>query len=106
MCHELLPELISLDEWGYPGWESQVEVDAAEGELIGRVDIGWRDERVGLEYLGRDFHGPRRLERDERRLDGLRAVGWRIGEVDKVDLLPGNRRVPDLLEMWLRSRVR
>ena len=27
LCHELLPELVSLDEWGYPVVEGEVTAD-------------------------------------------------------------------------------
>jgi hypothetical protein len=83
------------DEWGFQAPERQLVVRDAGGRFVARLDMGWPSRRVGLEYDGGRHHGPRRFEHDESRHAGLVALGWRVGHVEKSDLLPG--------ETWLRE---
>jgi hypothetical protein len=88
-------------EWGFPPPELQVVVRDEAGRFVARLDAGWPARKIGLEYDGRRHHGPRRLEPDESRHARLRALGWRVGHVEKSDLLPGETTVRDWLERVL-----
>jgi predicted transcriptional regulator of viral defense system len=86
-----------LVEWGFPMPERQIKVFDHDGHLVAKVDCGWRALRVGLEYEGAEYHGPRRWGADDRREDRIEALGWRIEPVDKFDLRPSATRLRDLL---------
>lgn len=89
-----------LLERGYGGFELQVPVETAGVRM--RIDLGWPARRIGLEYIGRAFHGPRHTRRDLRRLEHLERAGWEIREVDATDLVPANLT----LWAWLDARLR
>lgn len=89
-----------LDEHGFGGYVTQHEVTVDSKRL--RLDVAWPDERVLLEYSGKDHHGPRRWGRDERRATGLERLGWAYREVDAADLVPGDSK----LWSWLAQAFR
>jgi very-short-patch-repair endonuclease len=71
--------------------ETQVVVVAADGRFVARVDLGFREERVGIEYDGAHHRGRSQFALDRRRLNDLQAAGWQIIFVtaaDLVDLAP------------------
>ncbi len=90
-----------LAEWGIPMPVTQYEIRLPDGELVARVDAAWPERLVALEYEGVRFHAARAVRRDEARYARLKALGWHLAVADKHDLLPGNRRLPDLLAPWL-----
>ncbi len=89
--------------WGFPTPQTQVEVRDGSGRLVARLDLGWADRRIGLEYDSVRWHGPRRWGHDEHRYARLEALGWRVDSATKADLVPGERRLPDLLRTWLSA---
>lgn len=91
-----------LDELGAVGVVTQHEVRAADGSFIGRLDIACPAIRAGLEYDSVDWHNPRHWGRDEPRYQALRAAGWAVDGITKLDLLPGERRLRDIVEGWQR----
>ncbi len=93
-----------LVDWGFPIPERQIRIFDGDGLLVARVDCGWRAFRVGFEYEGAEFHGPRRWEADDRREDRIEALGWRIEPVDKFDLRPSSTRLRDLLSPLFAAR--
>ncbi|MGH9246426.1 MAG: type IV toxin-antitoxin system AbiEi family antitoxin domain-containing protein [Acidimicrobiales bacterium] len=84
-------------EWGFDRPELQWEVRLPSGQRF-VLDAAWPGDMIGLEYDGRRAHGPRRIGPDEARHDALEQAGWRIGHVEKPDLLPSETRLRD----WLR----
>jgi hypothetical protein len=78
--------------------DRQIEVYDGDGRLIGRIDLGWRRLRAGLEYDGDRFHNPRHWERDENRQLSYAAAGWQVRRVAKHDLMPG--------VTWLEDHLR
>lgn len=92
-----------LVEWGLPAPVLQHRIDAADGTFVARVDAAWPSRRVALEYEGVRHHAARRVDHDERRYERIRSLGWRLATADKHDLLPGNRRLADLLARWLAT---
>ena len=81
-----------LVEWGFPSPEAQIPVHGPGGEVIARLDLGWPNRRLGLEYDGVEWHGPARWGADEDRHAAIERTGWRLLHVDKADLQPGARR--------------
>jgi very-short-patch-repair endonuclease len=82
---------------GLPAPVAQHVVRAA-GRFVARVDFGWPEHRLALEYDGQWHADPRQFARDRERLNRLTAAGWRVVFVTAADL-----RRPDLL---LLARLR
>lgn len=69
--------LVLVDD-GLPRPAAQVAVHDANGRLIGYVDLGYREERVGIEYEG-DHHRDRlTFRRDIARINAMQEAGWAI----------------------------
>jgi hypothetical protein len=81
---------------------SQHEVVDEHGRFVARLDLAQPALRRGFEYDGLEAHNPRRWQRDERRYEQLRALGWEIEPITKLDLLPGERRLRTIADRWLR----
>lgn len=63
----------------------QYEVRDA-GRVVARVDFGWPEYKIALEYEG-VWHGERQqVARDRARLDRLTAAGWTVVFVTAADL--------------------
>ncbi|HKD98740.1 MAG TPA: hypothetical protein VKB69_14270 [Micromonosporaceae bacterium] len=63
---------------GLPRPETQVRVVSRDGVFIGRVDLAYRRQRVGLEYEG-DHHRTRATFRqDIARINAMQEAGWII----------------------------
>lgn len=61
---------------------TQIEVYDPFGYFVGRIDMGWRDWLVGVEYDGiQHWNDPRQRRRDIDRIAELEALGWRIVRV-------------------------
>lgn len=56
------------------------------GSFVARVDFGWPEHRVALEYDGLWHADPSQLPKDRQRLNRLSAAGWRIVFVTAADL--------------------
>jgi hypothetical protein len=63
---------------GFPRPEAQVRIVDASGRLAYRLDLGYRDRRLGLEYDGQEFHdGAADHTHDCARRERLaREFGW------------------------------
>lgn len=95
-----------LVEWGLPPPEQQIEIVDHSGVVIARLDAGWSDRRIGLEYDSVRWHGPARWEGDEARHARIEALGWKIRHVDKTDLLPGSRELLErIMAIWDRPPI-
>lgn len=70
---------------GLPAPEPQLEV-WHRGRFIARVDLGWREAKVALEYDGAWHANPGRLGPDRKRLNDLVAAGWTVIHVTAADL--------------------
>ncbi|MGH9137216.1 MAG: hypothetical protein ACRD0G_09245 [Acidimicrobiales bacterium] len=98
-----LPRLLS--ESGLDEIETQHRVYSGDGELVGRLDVAIPRLCAGLEYDGLSSHNPRRWERDERRYQRLDDLGWQVDSVSKLDLLPGEARLRNIVERWRTRRA-
>jgi hypothetical protein len=83
--------------WGLPAPQRQVVVRDESGAPIARLDAGWPERLLGLEYDSDRWHGPERWAHDEARHARLTTLGWRIEHVSAADLGRG--------EPELRRRV-
>jgi hypothetical protein len=57
-----------------------------EGRFVARVDFGWPDRRVAVEYDGLWHAGDGQFAKDRRRLNRLRAAGWTVVFVTAAQL--------------------
>jgi hypothetical protein len=72
---------------GFPKPQTQIVVVDAFGEFVGRVDMGWKEWKVGVEYDGpQHWDDPEQHAKDIDRLADLAAQGWLIIRVSR-DLL-------------------
>jgi very-short-patch-repair endonuclease len=66
---------------------TQIEVFDNFGEFVARIDMGWDDWLVGVQYDGiQHWTDPRRRTRDIDQHAELEALGWRIVRVS-ADML-------------------
>ncbi|RAV11965.1 hypothetical protein DQP55_12750 [Mycolicibacterium sp. GF69] len=72
---------------GFPRPQTQILVVDGYGSLVGRIDMGWEEFKVGVEYDGpQHWDDPEQHARDIDRLAELAAQGWLIIRVSR-DLL-------------------
>ncbi len=72
---------------GFPKPQTQIVVVDEYGEFVGRVDMGWKEWKVAVEYDGpQHWDDPDQHARDIDRLANLAAQGWVIIRVSR-DLL-------------------
>jgi hypothetical protein len=87
---ETLARLILL-EAGLPVPQTQIEVYNAYGEFVARVDLGYEDVRVGIEYDGpQHWTDPAVRQRDIDKQVELADLRWRMVRVSR-DLLKYRR---------------
>jgi hypothetical protein len=91
-----------LESEGLEGLVTQHDVYDDDGAFLARLDVAAPEIVSAFEYDGLEVHGPRAWRRDEWRYDALRRLGWRIEEVTKADLLPGEQRLRRIVERWTR----
>lgn len=77
--------------------ETQHEVFDGDGVFVARLDAAIPERKIGLEYDSDRFHNPRHWARDEPRYARLKALGWSVHDVSKLDLLPSSTRLADLI---------
>ena len=87
-----------IKEHGLPEPERQVVIRDADGRAVGRIDLGWRHQRVGFEYDSDRHHNPRHWTRDEARQAVYTAAGWEVHRVDKHHLRAGDDHLRRLLD--------
>ncbi|WBB64886.1 DUF559 domain-containing protein [Micromonospora sp. WMMD812] len=75
-----------LIDGGLPVPEPQLWVRDRNGIPLYRLDLGYRERRVGIEYDGRTHLERERLRRDRSRMIWLAANGWRMRYFTDVDL--------------------
>jgi hypothetical protein len=88
---------------GFPRPQTQIVVCDQFGEFIGRIDLGWREWNVGVEYDGpQHWTNPEVHARDIDRSADLQAQGWMIIRVSR-DIL---RYRPAVFLMRVREAMR
>lgn len=97
---------------GFPRPVMQIEIADSQGRVRFRLDLGWPDRRIAVEYDGEEFHTtPERRRYDEVRRDVLLAeFGWTVIGVGKGEVLGSSMRlergVGELLSMEPKIRRR
>lgn len=77
---------------GLPRLTTQIPIRNAQGKVIRRIDMGWNEFRVGVEYDGEQhWTDPAAHAEDITRLEFLAARGWTIVRVSARHL----RNAPD-----------
>jgi very-short-patch-repair endonuclease len=72
---------------GFPRPQTQIIVVDQRGRFVARIDLGWRECKVGVEYDGpQHWTDSAQHARDIDRLAELQACGWRIVRASR-DLL-------------------
>ncbi len=70
---------LALIDAGLPKPETQIVVHDRFGEFVGRIDMGYRESKVGIEYDGEQhWNDPRQRAKDIERLARLAELGWTI----------------------------
>ncbi|OBG63824.1 endonuclease domain-containing protein [Mycobacterium sp. E3339] len=87
---------------GLPRPQTQIEVLNEWGAVIARIDMGWEEFKVGVEFDGaQHWTDPAQRTRDIDRLAELEARGWTIVRVS-ADLL---RYRPDVVVSRVRNAL-
>lgn len=71
---------------GLPRPRTQVRIFNSRGEFVGRVDLGWVELMIAVEYDGAHHDDPTQIARDRARLNALRLAGWTVIVVDRKQL--------------------
>lgn len=88
---------------GFPKPQTQIVVVDEYGSFVGRVDMGWEEWKVGVEYDGpQHWTDPDQHARDIDRLARLAAQGWVIIRVSRNIL----RYRPNVFLARVRDAVR
>jgi hypothetical protein len=75
-----------LTDAGLPRPQAQYAVHDSRGRFVGRLDLAYREAKIGIEYEG-DHHRERaQFRADIARLNALRAAGWTIIRVTADDV--------------------
>ena len=76
---------IAVVDAGFPEPSVNVEVFDRNGVFLGRVDLAWADQRIGLEYDG-DHHRDRStFQHDQRRSNGFVVNDWILIHATSAD---------------------
>ncbi|MGC5167046.1 hypothetical protein [Luteimicrobium sp. DT211] len=68
---------------GFPRLKTQIEVfDGAR--FVARLDMGWRELRLGIEYDGEYHLRPEQVASDLARADDVVGCGWALLRIDKA----------------------
>ncbi|MFT4201392.1 DUF559 domain-containing protein [Gordonia sp. (in: high G+C Gram-positive bacteria)] len=88
-----------------PTPDLQIPVRDETGRVFARADLGYEELLICIEYDGAEFHSSEaRRDRDARRDDKLRNLGWRVIRVDAEKLWDKPWLVLREIEDALRER--
>jgi hypothetical protein len=63
---------------GFPPPETQIEVFDDKGYFVARIDMGWREYQVGVDFEGaQHWTEPRQFTKDIDRYARLPELGWK-----------------------------
>jgi very-short-patch-repair endonuclease len=74
------------------------------GVVFAHVDLGYREQRVGMEYEGRGHAEGAQFDRDLDRYTELSALGWLILRASRRDLSGQSRVFVEQVRAALRRR--
>jgi hypothetical protein len=76
---------VVLRDGGLPVPDQQIQVRDDTGRIVARLDLGWRQQRVGLEVDSAEHDKPKPLYRDRYRQNDLLELKWDIRRVTGGD---------------------
>ncbi|MFG3642391.1 DUF559 domain-containing protein [Micromonospora sp. NPDC047762] len=85
-CRQESQLRLVLMDGGLPPPEPQIWVPDSNGIPLYRLDLGYRRQRVGVEYDGSSHLDRVRLRRDRARMNWLAANGWQMRHFTDQDL--------------------
>ncbi|SCG77019.1 hypothetical protein [Micromonospora humi] len=88
---------------GLPPPEPQLWVLDEDGVPVHRLDLGYRRQRVGVEYDGRSHLDPGRMHHDRARLNWLAEQGWRMRIYTAIDLYRRPSHIQTSLRLLLTT---
>jgi hypothetical protein len=97
---------------GFPRPSVQIEVCDRFGRIVYRIDLGWPERGIGVEYDGEEYHdAPEHRRHDlERRRRLEEAFGWTVVGVGRAEVLGRSlaleRGIGELLGLEPKIRVR
>ncbi|RPA10357.1 endonuclease domain-containing protein [Gordonia sp. OPL2] len=88
-----------------PTPDLQIEVENESGHVYARIDLGYREPKIAIEYDGEDFHSsPEQRAHDAARDEQLRRDGWIVIRINAEQLRTAPWLVIIAIENALRSR--
>ncbi|WP_405427091.1 hypothetical protein [Micromonospora sp. NBC_00617] len=100
-CRQESQLRLVLIDGGLPLPEPQLWVTDGFGIRLYRLDLGYRERRVGIEYDGRSHLDGDRLRCDRERVKWLDAAGWRMRYFTDRDLY----RRPEYIRATIRAAL-
>lgn len=89
---------------GLPRPVTQIRVRNARGRVVRRIDMGWPEHRVGVEYDGEQHWTDAEIHADDiDRSEFLAGQGWRIIRVSAVHLRSDRAGIVRRAEQALRA---
>jgi hypothetical protein len=94
-----------LHDGGLPAPDLQVQVRDDTGQIIARLDMGWRRQRVALEVDSAEHDKPAALYRDRDRQNDLLALHWDVRRVTGPDATKRPAYVQQIVRSALAARA-
>ncbi|MGY0005083.1 DUF559 domain-containing protein, partial [Micromonospora sp. I033] len=101
-CRQESQLRLLLVDGGLPAPEPQLWVADRYGAPRYRLDLGYRQRKIGIEYDGVSHLDRDRLRHDRSRMNWLAANGWRMRHFTDVDLYRRPRHVTSTIAALLR----
>lgn len=92
---------LALVRAGLPEPELQVLLDPSD-PYSASADLGYRQQRLALQYDGADHLDPERQSRDNRRDAAFSLAGWTVVKANRDDLRDGFQRVIRGIQQFFR----
>ncbi len=89
---------------GFPVPEANLPILGVDGRELYRLDLGWKELRIALEYNGYAAHAGRE-EIDEARRHDVERRGWLMVEADVDDWQSGSRLEKELDQAFIARGV-
>lgn len=100
-CRQESQLRLILIDGGLPPPEPQLWVADRNGIPLYRLDLGYRERRIGIEYDGLSHLDRDRLRYDRERVSWLDAAGWRMRYFTDLDLY----RRPQHIKATIRAAL-
>ncbi|MFI6064737.1 DUF559 domain-containing protein [Micromonospora sp. NPDC051227] len=100
-CRQESQLRLILIDGGLPPPEPQLWVTDRHGIPLYRLDLGYRERRIGIEYDGLSHLNRDRIRHDRERINWLAAAGWRMRYFTDRDLY----RRPEHIKATIRAAL-